>query len=243
MGDGNGTVAITARPGFVWVRINGIKAAAYNARVQNIEDLAVWAGYDPVEPQMFQVLGLRHVYKDTDLPAFAAIGPHHASHEWESVTGSDMVYVHLRQWMPLRVGVSSGLTVEVNGGINPTATGEWSFVAYQTLDLSGDLPATGACWALIYLDDGTLARRLGNRVPSLAALSVENIPALQSGERALAAVKLYAGQTGIQDDAHHREILDLRYPQPADRTPLTLEAAVCYENSVVCCENEIVWYI
>ena len=217
MGDGLGNVEVAGQPGYVYVRIGSdlTPGKAFNARVPNIEDYAVFVGYDAqLQPELFQVLGLRRAYTGSGLNirVIPQVGPHHETHEWMGNDGSDVVYVHLRQWMPLRVRTVSAFTVQVDRGI--VYRSGWVEVSTQQLDLAAYQPRPGACYVLLYLDaDGTLSATAGSTVTPAGDLDYSDIPEPTADEFPLAAVRLYGGQTAIQDNYSVRDIVDLRWPQ------------------------------
>lgn len=218
LGDGLGNVTITGRPGMVRCRIGDSQTPAivFNKRAPNTEDLPVVIGYDAAEPQLFQVLAIREVYAGAGYELIPQIQLHHETHEWASTSGGyDTVYVHLRQWMPLQVRVSSGLIVKVEAGPCPRDD-KWAWISAQTLDLSSSVPTgAGARYVLVYLDeDGVIQGREGDEVRPASDLDfATNVPTVGLIEIPLAAVQLQRGQTTITDTVAAGEIIDLRYPQ------------------------------
>ncbi len=223
LGDGVGSVAVPGRPGWVYVRIGSdlTRGQAFNVRVPNRDNLPVLVGYDPISPRLFQVLSLRHVYTvgGAGYTVIAQAGPHHETHEWAGVDGSDVVYVHARQWLPLRVRIVSGFLMQVDGGPIYRA-GAWRQIATQQLDLEAYKPALGARWVLLYLDAaGTLAARAGGNIAA-GDLNYANIPAPEADEFPLAGVRLYGGQTAILDTYTSSDVVDLRWPQTNAAAPM-----------------------
>lgn len=189
---------------------DGSTVRAYNNRVPPTTGLRVWVGYEPLNPSLLRVLDFNSSYIDPS--GGTGFGPHHVTHEYHNpLGGGDVVYSQARQLMPLRVSVVSGMVVKIEP--SPAAvTGGWDLSTSATLDLSGDIPTTGSLYALLYLDaEGTFARRLGANVGAFGSLSYSDIPAASAGERALAAVALYLGQTAIQETLAKQDIVDLRF--------------------------------
>lgn len=209
------SAAVPGQPAYVYVAMPaGSVAKAFNNRVAAVTGLRVWAGYEPRNPARLTVLDFNYSYQATGTSGgggggIVGIGPHHATHEWP---GSDVVYSQARQLMMARVSLVSGFVVRVQPSPVWTTAG-WRLTTAATLDLSGDQPATGALYVLIYLDAaGVLAKRVGTNVGGpIAGLTYNYIPAVPSGATALAAVALYAGQTAISEDLVHQDVVDLRF--------------------------------
>lgn len=230
IGDGNGNVEVSGRPGYVYVRVGNEKSLgqAFNGRVPNRNDLPVTVGYDRTAPDLFQVLTVRQVYVQAGLPVVPEVPSHHETHEWPSVgdsdsDGSDVVFVDWRQVRNLRVSVDSGLTVLVESA-PAYVNGAWAFITEQSLNLSSYKPDSGARYVLVYLDDtGTIAARAGS-VTTKAALDISDCPVPQSDELPLAGVALYSGQTTISDDRDRQDIIDLRWwPQVQEASTNNLQ--------------------
>lgn len=131
---------------------------------------------------------------------------HHASHEYG---GLDQVDIDWRQILSLRITALTGFFVEVMSGLL-ARSGPDLVVAQQSLDLSANVPGSGALYCLISVNSsGTLTATNGTAVANLGALALTDIPDTPSGNFRLAAVQLYYGQTGIIED----NIKDLRWPQ------------------------------
>jgi hypothetical protein len=218
LGNGRGTVIVSGRPGFVYVRVGSdlVPGQALNQRVPNRNNLPVIVGYDPLQPELFQVLSIREVYLDTDDVVTSGlipqIAPHHGTHEW-SGWGDDTVYVHLRQWLPLLVRPTSGLEVQIDQGV--IYRDGWIWVSSQTLDLSGYRPtaASAALYVLVSLDETGVATATSGSETTKAALAITDCPAPNPNHVALAAVRMYTGQSSIIDYGADYDIVDLRYPQ------------------------------
>lgn len=215
LGDPNGIVSVPGRRNYVYVLMpDGTVAQAYDVTSDRAPGRPVIVGYRPWNPALLVVLDASAAYSELPAPsgggpASSGLGPHHQSHEHLAAGGgTDVVYSQARQLLPLRVE-ASGLTVTVYN--SPLLTGAGWVDQADTLDLSGDLPTTGARWALIYLDaDGALARRLSTPV-ALLLLTTRKIPLPGAGEYALAAARLYEGQTEIVETQYQQDLVDLRF--------------------------------
>ena len=217
MGDAQGNIKVTDRPMFVHVRVGSdeVPGQAYNNCLPNRWNLPCIVGYAAEDPTLFQVISERACYigypgaEDYMAPR---VPSHHETHEWgNGLGGDDAVYVHVRQYRPLRVGKddSGEFVVRIEGGSHYYA-GAFYDLADQTVDLTADQPAgTQGLYVLIYLDaSGVASSRNGTAIASAAMLDLTaDCPITGAGERALAAVRLYGWQIEIDD---YNDIVDLR---------------------------------
>lgn len=224
LGDAAGTVAVPGRPYYVYVRMpDGTVAQAYNSATDNAAGRQVWVGYTPLNPTLLVVLSFVAVYVGDS--GGAGIGAHHLTHEMFALGGgNDVVYSHARQLLPLRVSPVSGLTVKVEAGAVLMADGTWQAAPTGTLDLTSHVPTVTTRYVLIYLDeDGELTARAGSPAPFFAPLTYADIPAVQPGEKAIAAIALAVGQTAITEAQTRQDVVDLRFSAPGSlpATPAT----------------------
>ena len=231
LGDISGNVAVPGRPNYVYVRLMGVSgdalAEVYNNRVANLANLPVLVGYDPLQPNLMQVLSTRAISRQggDDNSNLAIVHPHHLSHEYP--TGSDIVWVQLMQFLPFRVFPAGGLNISVYRGVVYTG-GAWRKLEETvTHDLSSFVPATEgkACFVLVTLDNtATVTFTKGSEV-NLADLAGTDIPAAPAGTAlVLAAIRLYAGQTAINESTTNLDIYDLRWPTYNEAQGLQHEA-------------------
>lgn len=179
----------------------------YNQRAPTLEgrEVPVFVGYDPLNPGILQVLGVRHVWNN-GLPY--SMPNHHENHEW---LGYDQVWVSGQQYLPLLVLPAGSFSVTVYYGSLWTANGAVE-VKKQTVDLSADQPTAGAQYNLIQVNDaGTVSSKAGDEVDSKELLTFENIPVPDADNYPLAAVALYDGQESIRCDKQINDIVDLRF--------------------------------
>jgi len=219
LGDISGAVAVPGRPNYVYVRLMGVAgdapAEVYNNRVANLANLPVLVGYDPLQPNLLQVLSTRAISRqgEDDKSSPSGVQPHHLSHEYP--TGSDIVWVQLMQFLPFRVFPAGGLSISVYRGV-VYAGGAWRKLEETvTHDLASYVPTTNgkACFVLVTLDNSaTVTFTKGSEV-NLADLAGTDIPAAPAGTSlVLAAIRLYAGQTAINESTTNLDIYDLRWP-------------------------------
>lgn len=221
LGDGRGNVPVPNMPGFVYIRYgeegeDGV-SVAYNQVVPLHDGLAITVGYRIDQPRLLQVISQRRVYVGTGQGQIPNVVAHHHTHEYPeagdpNASGSDMTVGHWRQMRGLRTVVVSSFTVALEPWLVYGESG-YRWINYQTLDLVSDRPSAGACYALTYVDsDGVFKRRLGPTVPSPELNVDDHTPSLLAGERPSAVIRLYRGQTSIQETREIKDIWDARWP-------------------------------
>jgi len=233
LGSANSVVSVPDREGYVYVRFaNGSIAEVANRRVPEQINLPVYVGYDPLEPNLLQVLSTRIMAGDTyaNSPSLPKHGLTHRFFE------TDPVWVELRQFMPLRVGpaASGGMSVTVYRGVINTG-GTWAEVPTSTIDLTASIPATSGYsrWVLVSIDrDGDIITTDGSDVVS-TAITLSDMPAVPTGAvLVLAAVRLYNGQTYIAEAKTNTDILDLRFPYWHYQESQSIHRIVLYHAGV-----------
>lgn len=216
LGNQNGVVNVPDRPNYSYVMIDGHLVEVFNTRVAAKPGLGVMVGYDPNQPSLLQVLSVRPIERTGATPANQAITQkHHASHEWLSPDGGDdIVYVQLRQIMPLRPMPAGGYLVSIQYDIQ-LINDAWMLVGGTTVDLSsqaGSLSSDEEMFALISLSlsTGELAITAGSAA-TLGDLALSDIPETPSGHKPICAVRLYYGQAAIVEARTHNDLVDLRW--------------------------------
>jgi hypothetical protein len=105
----------------------------------------------------------------------------------------------------------SGFNLTVRAGWVKTSTG-WHYRDSETIDLTTSKPVTGARFTLVTVDDGgLLVVTDGTPAASLFDLALSDIPDLPTVHTPICAVRLYAGQTSIRDQAANTDLIDLRF--------------------------------
>lgn len=214
LGDGFGHINVTGRDHYVYVRVAGIVDEVFNNRVPPENDLLVIVGFDPTQPNLYQVLSTR-----TAAPgglnggAISGYAPA-IRYQWMATGGGqDPLFVEKRQFLPRRIGPYSGMLIQVYRDIIWTGTA-WAIVNTQTIDLTAHIPATtGKCaLVLITLDDsGNVIATKGSEV-DISTLAITDVPAVPAGTReVLGAVRVYYGQTAVQEARTNTDIIDLRF--------------------------------
>lgn len=218
IGRADGIVRVAGKPNYVYIRLAGSAATAvYNNRVNPVHGMPVLCGYDPLEPNRFQVLSIQSTIAEQIGFDSGDAGYAPASrYRWQYPGGGqDPLYVELRQWMPLRIAPAGGLTVYVYPGLVKLDSG-WAVIGGTDLiDLSAHLPTvTGkALFVLLTINESGIVVVTAGVTVDLAALSQSHIPEAPVGTiYTLAAVRLYQGQTAIQEGRSNTDIADLRAP-------------------------------
>lgn len=139
--------------------------------------------------------------------------PYHAvSHQWPN---GDTLFVRPEQFM------GGGLVVPVIGELEIEIVGYYyklgqSFYFLENkegdnaIDLSGELPVTGAEWVNIEVDEnGDISFNHGTNKDSPYLLTLQDIPTTTTDKRLICSVKLYDSQTEI--NKNKSEIFDPRF--------------------------------
>lgn len=244
LGDGSGNLLISGRNNYLYVRVGDAVVEVFNNRVKPAYGLPVYVGYDALEPNRLQVLSTQA--EAAEMIGVDMQGSGYAPadrYRWMAPGGGqDPLFVEQRAIMPLRIGISSGTTINVYPGLIWTGT-EWVQAGGETVDLSASVPTTTdkARFVLITVDeDGAIAATTGDEV-DVDALALADIPEMPDGTLAvLGAVRLYEDMAAIQEARNNTDLVDLRgsvIPQRAD----VLARAVVSEGAVVTSGGSIVW--
>jgi len=205
LGNHDGTV--DAGDGLVYMTLhNGQVMRLVNKRVPNIAGRSVVAGYDPMEPNLLQVLYFRGVYGDDDTQPLVA--DHHETHEFP---GHDTVWVKQDQFLPLLVLPAEDFTVQVYGGVfrKSDSTG-WAIIQNQQVDLSSYVPTAGALYVLIDADNsGALSVVSGTLVDSVDVLDYDDLP--EPSNIPIVYIRLYDGQDQVRREANFNDFVDPRF--------------------------------
>jgi hypothetical protein len=218
MGDGNGNLLVTGFENFVYITVGDKSMPVFNNRVPAQIGVKVWVGYAPEEPTLFQVLSTRSESPAGVETGFVGYAPA-KRYEWHALNGGqDPLYVHLRAVTPLRLGVSSTanaatLYADLYRGFVYIGTA-YKAVARQDIDLYSHIPSTAgkAAFVLITIDNtGAVVQTKGSEV-DIAALAITDIPAIPTGTVfTCGAIRVYNGQTSIQDGRTNTDFVDLRF--------------------------------
>lgn len=184
--------------------LNGEVITAHNGKVPNVPRLPVIVGYAPNSSQL-EILRARDVFTR---PPYPEVPPHALLHTFPGV---DTIPIRGEQFLPGLVTPAGGVTVKVYGFIYQLADG-WHVVPTQTVDLSSHVPSTGALYVLLQVDDtGTITVTDGTAVDTREELGLDDIPAADSAQFVVAAIKLYNSQTNLIFTVTDTDIVDLRW--------------------------------
>lgn len=239
-GDHSGTVLISGKPGYIYVRDwNGIVHKVFNNVVRtDVANIGVKCGYDPFTPGLQRVLGVSNVSISSGDETPPLVSAHHEQHEWPNY---DIVWVQGQQFIPALVASLGGMTIAI--WPHYMRTGSNTFIAIQQteVDLTPYVPVSGACWALISTkEDGTIDVDTSTTAASRYALFRTPILApADPSYRPLAAVALTSSTTAIAQNKNRNDIVDLRWTLGSQGTVLTNDYDL-NDNGVVD-ESESTW--
>lgn len=219
---GDGYNNLDAGNGKVYVRIAGSVNQAVCSTVPFVNNLPVWVGYTAEFPNTLTVLG-QQPPQSTEF--IDGVGKHAEQHEWMGaglMGGTDVLKVHLQQFMPLMVMKYSAFQVMVYPGIAWIGT-EYKLIADmnddgnpipQIVDLMTYQPAVGNdCYVLVGIDtSGAIEVIKGTDVVE-GTLTESDIPSASATMiYKLAAVRRAQSQTEIVVNRVGSDIVDLRFP-------------------------------
>lgn len=211
LGDNNGVITFyngkKLKKNYVVIRdSDGNLSIAYNKAVELWPNTPIIVGYDPLKPTTFQVLGTRDYITNTPNSAIPA---HHETHEWPA---SDTVFIHSEQFLPGLLLANKTFNVKIYPFFFRKNDGTRGYIPGTTLDLEAYVPATGAqAFTIVASDDQTLQVVAGSTQPSLNLISMADFPAiLDSTLHEIWGIRLYAGQTVIQQTEKVKDTFDFR---------------------------------
>jgi len=247
VGDGAGNVAVTNRPGWIWIR--------YEEELNRLSWVRCFQGYPPEDTPV--IIGKWHPEDDYEQVLGVYWGPYsmgmsdyqYAFHKvpihgdtHHGNYGSDPAYIDYANLVMGRVAPTNPdslfVTVESFVWADGAETKDYDG---GTLDLTAEVPAgAGHKYLLVYfdMDSASVTYESGDVValpasPSIPAL--DNVAAIP-----LAVIRMYNGQTAITiDDTWQRKLI-LGHVGGAGRV---LEKAIVHEGDVVTRNGEIVWGI
>lgn len=207
LGNLSGTVPADDAGNVYVTLVNGEVLTVYNGKVPNVSRLPVIVGYGG--GNKLQVLRSRDVYVTPPYPDMPGHGSLH------TFPGPDTVPVRGEQIVPGLVVPAGSLTVKVYSLAYELSDG-WHILPTQEVDLTSNVPASGAIFALLEADNtGAIGVVEGAGVASRAMLEYSDIPAATADHYPVAAVKLYLGQSAILQTVIDSDIIDLRWGRAA----------------------------
>jgi hypothetical protein len=233
LGDSHGVVSVPGKVNYVYVTLaDGMVAEAYNTTTASIYHLPVICGVSSIQKRanVLEVLTVRNIPRPGKTDEAYQTDAHHASHEWMSINGStDVIYVQLRQYMPLRPQPVAPYFVYIGRGMQSIG-GIWASVGDVTLDLSSYVPTysgsyvSGSGFGPYTLDTtiydrfvtislssttGSMVITSGSIIVS-GSMTMNHIPAAPDGNYPICAVRLYTGQQLIRETREAIDLIDLR---------------------------------
>ena len=213
LGRNDGVVRVPGRDNYVFVRLwDGSIVEAFNNSVPALAGLPVEIIY---KTRRYWVSGAaRDTFAE---PVFCVPDGLTATMQWP---GANTLYVRGEQFIPGLVAALGGMTIRIY------PTDEYPG---EDFDLTSHIPASGARWALVEVND-TAAHIVDGDIVTIDTLNDTPKPSPTAGYVQKAAVRLYAGQVSILSTASVSDIIDKRFDSaPAtsnnDATYLRLDAA------------------
>jgi len=198
MGDNTGVITTyqgeELGPGYVVVRdYDGNLSVAYNQRgVPQIPGIGIKVGYDPLQPNLFQVLSASEYALRPPAPG---ISPHHRTHEFP---GSDTVFANSYQIVPGLLYVNGTWTAVIYPMYFRKLDGSQGYVAEQTVDFSSYVPSSGArAVTVVHDDDGVISVLPGAVVGGIGLLSLADFPVGEYNHTKMWGVSLFFGQENL----------------------------------------------
>jgi hypothetical protein len=232
LGDSNGTVMVSGRPGWAYIRyrddLNRLSLVRYLLQEQLPDGMPVKVGREHPTDPFEQVLG-----PDWTMYAYAPTQSTVTQHGTQVITLSDMAEGRVTVTDPVSLAVDVRALLYVNGSRAVEFSG-------GSLDLTADVPGAAGHWqVLVYmdLDTDSLASVVGN----LTAVGTNaRAPSVPDNTLPLALVDLANGDTEITGD----DITQYKAPYlHVGGAGTILSAALVYDGDVVTHDGEVVWAI
>jgi hypothetical protein len=236
LGNGYNAVVVPGQSDYVYVTLlDGSVTTAYNVVAPIVLNLPVIIGYDinQSSSKLLKVLSIRDIPRVTNYGepiSLIKVPNHHESHEWLNRNGAtDIVYIELRQFMPLRPEPVDPMSVQINRGMLNIG-GLWKYIDTQTISVADYVPvfsmsgssgyymppasgsAIQAKFVLISIDSTSgSAVVTDGATMSIWDLRSTDIPATPVGNFPICAVRLYYYQSKIVEASTQTDIIDLRW--------------------------------
>ena len=218
----NPNVWVVSRPGYIWVRnTDHFPIQVFCKKINPGYNMNVMVGYDPMEPQLLQVLSVISGSADgyyappgTSGTGNGSVSPHAATHLF---TASDPVFIYDRQMLDGRIesGTIDGSSATLNVREDIVfINGVWTQISERSIDLTSYIPASGSVVYSRYVgltvsNADVVTITLGNIVVGMNPL-LTDIPTVPESEYLLGFVRLHSGMTFIADGSTYTDILDPR---------------------------------
>jgi len=230
LGDSNGNVEVSGRPGWAYIRyrddLNRLSIVRYLLPEQLPDETPVKVGRRYPSDSFEQVLGA-----DWDMYAYAPTASVVAQYATDVITLGDLAPGKVVQTDP------TSLAVDVRGFLYANADGAVEF-AGGTIDLADDVPGAAGHWySLIYMD--LESESLASTTGDLVAVGVNaTVPDVPENALPLGVVDLANGDTEIvSDDIYQYKLL---YGHVGGAGNI-LEKIVTFDGEVMVDNGEVVW--
>ena len=205
MGRADGTVKSHGSDIYVTL-YNGNVIEVYNGRLPRKPFRKIIIGFDESEaPGLLQVLRYDYVY---NIPPALTVMNHKEQHAWFSF---DPVEIYAEQIIPLLPRASTGMIVHVYGG-EYMANGAYHVMLSQDIDMSAEIPATGAEWVNAEIDEnGAITFNHGANKAARELLLPEDRAATSGVKKLLFSARMYAGLVNFIQTRLDSDIFDPRF--------------------------------
>lgn len=198
IGKEDGTV-LTGVAGEIFVRnvLNGQTLTVHNSVAPAIATLQVEVGRRVEQPGLWQIKGVRESFS---VPAASSQVAYHA--EQHRFPQADTLWVDRKQILSLTILVSdaANFLVSIFGALVRTKNGIVQ-VDNSTLDLSSYIPATGAVYLGIEINEaGVVSVHAGDPIGDLNSASVADVPVSAGGYYTIGFVALHESMTELTND-------------------------------------------
>lgn len=231
MGDGQGNLHPPYSERFVYCLIGSTVTAVYNDSVPPALGTKVWVGGTAENKTFYKVISTR-AGAISDMSAnngggavFGGFAPA-KRYEWNAPEGGqDPLHVHVRAMSMLKLGASTtgGMLVNLYRGYVWTGAA-YKHIARQDIDLTSYIPATAGKAALVLVTintSGAVVLTDGADV-DIDALALTDLPAIPSNTAFVCgAIRVYNGQTEVQEGRVNTDYVDLRFSYAATNTNQT----------------------
>ncbi len=222
MGDGNGNLWADESKTIVYIRFGDTAAVpVFNTRVFAENEIQVFVGYSQEDPGLYQVLSTCSAQPGGPAGGILPSTNHARRHEWLAPQGGqDPLYVHKRAFTDLAIYVTkpNSMSVRLMRGAIFNIDKTPIEIEDTTSDHTAYIPATpGKALLVLHTidNDGVNVETVGDEV-DLVDLMPEgdrfiNFPPIPAGTIIVRGlVRVYYGQTSIQEGRTNRDIIDLR---------------------------------
>jgi len=231
LGNYENIVSVPGKVNYVYVTMaDGMVTQAYNVIAPAILKLPVVCGYDQNQgtSKLLQVLSIRNLPRNEQNTPSTTVPNHHKTHEW--YRGTDIAYIQLRQFMPLRPMPVDPMSIYIASGMVHVG-GVWRDAGNQTVSLAEYVPSTGGAYprpsgsavkgkfVLISIDktSGSAVVTSGSEIGAYS-IGLSDIPATPVGNLPVCAVVLYYFQEQIIEAFSRSDLIDLRWGMFTDGT-------------------------